>query len=60
MNKMNKDLSMEDVHTILLAAFEKMRALGVDTDSPDADALWDRLSACLEESFGYPDYRNYN
>lgn len=52
---------MEDINSMTLAIFEKMREdLKVEINKEDEDRFFESVSLFLEESFNYPEYRNYN
>ena len=51
---------MEDVQHMALAAMLELHKTGIQIDVQDENKFYESLSRFLEESFDWPDYKNYN
>jgi hypothetical protein len=61
---MSKDMAMEDVHSIGLAAMEAiqigLREFGITLTPEQEDKIYTPMCDELEKVAGYPDYRSHN
>jgi hypothetical protein len=55
-----EDVAMEDINSMMIALFDKMEGLGISLPPDREDVLFEKISAVLEETFRWPDYRNHN
>lgn len=58
--KTNREVYMEDVRPMALALMLQIDKNGIQIDDQDRDKFYDSLCLFLEESFNWPDYKNYN
>ena len=57
----NREVSMEEVKTIILDLYKNLHKNNIHFNSVTADdAFFDELQFLLEKHFDYPDYKNYN
>jgi hypothetical protein len=57
----NREVYMEDVRRIKQALMQELHKCGIEISSEkDEDQFYANLGLFLEESFNWPDYKNYN